>query len=188
MSDRNYLLSVVMLGILALAQAIDYYTGGTAGDTTAPSYITARAGATIGVPVLTRGAPAPASLSSVGAGSCRYVIVYSLNCGASRAMARRWKDQLAAEGPSAQLSPPGWRVIWARIEPPPTPDDSDLVNLPVTLVSSAALGSLEQEFHIRAFPVHILLDRDGRIVSAGGGAEAPPYESFRKDCRLGNAR
>lgn len=124
-----------------------------------------------------------AQLSQVSSGSCRLVVVYSPNCGASLDQARRWAQDAAAD-PERRLVPEGWQAIWVA----GIPTDSTGTRLPHTLpVQVAAVdsaGPLLDELGLRAYPAHMVLDREGRIKAAGIGATLPRLEALRPDCTI----
>jgi hypothetical protein len=52
----------------------------------------------------------------------------------------------------------------------------------VATVDSA--GPLMRELGLRAYPAHLVIDREGRVRAAGMGATLPRLEALRPDCTI----
>ena len=111
-----------------------------------------------------------AQLSQVSSGSCRLVVVYSPDCGASLDQARRWAQDAAAD--PRRLVPQGWQAIWVAGIPTDSTGTRLPHTLPVQVATVDSAGPLLKELGLRAYP-RTLLDREGRIKAAGIGATLP---------------
>jgi hypothetical protein len=120
------------------------------------------------------------TLAQVAAGSCRYVVVYSNTCGASLAAARQWAR--AFENGDT-LFPGGWVPVWVDVDLDEATPTTLPPNLPVLRAHALRSGQLESSYSITAFPVHIILDRSGRVVESSVGAALPTFDHLTQDCR-----
>jgi hypothetical protein len=125
-----------------------------------------------------------AGLSDVKPGKCRFLVIYSPTCGACLALAHQWKQDLRGD---ESPFPAGWEVAWvssqdsafsARLQPP---------GAPVANLFASAGVSWVESVGITGYPSHVILDRDGRIVSGGLGGFLSPKESYKSDCTVTSA-
>jgi len=119
-------------------------------------------------------------LASAGGPTCRYIVVISASCGASADLVRTW-SRGTERGPSL---PADWRVLWLSAS-----DEESMAGVmpkefpfPVYYPSGSAdvLGKLG----VDAVPTHLVLDKTGRIVEGGVGADAPDPARLRPDCSI----
>lgn len=177
--------AIGVLSATAVLQAIGFAAG--LSDSTSPSaahgsYVGAKPGERLDVDIVQASAD-PASLSDVGAGSCRYVVIVSPTCSASIAMARTWQQARRAEG-GAEV-PNGWRVVWVAV------GDSVASRLAfetgpanpiwVPAEPEAFMAALK----VRAYPAHLILNRSGRLVSGDVGARLYAQDAYHDDCTIG---
>lgn len=127
-----------------------------------------------------------ARLSEVSSGSCRLVVVYSPDCAASLDQAVRWTQDAAAD-PEGRLLPEGWKAIWVSAVPTDTTGSRLPQALPVQVATVDSAGPLAGELGLRAYPAHLVLDREGRVREAGMGATLPRLEALRPDCTINSA-
>lgn len=173
----RYRLLVTALALLAGVQAYTL-TRGTAGPSAGNSYVSLESGRLLDDTLMSQGEKI--TLAQIGAGSCRYVVVYAKTCGASVAAARQWARAAENDGP---LLPDGWTSIWVEVGPSDSTATEGLSNLPVVRAWAQRAGQLESSYSITAYPVHIILNRSGRVVEASIGAALPSLKHLTADCR-----
>ena len=99
----------------------------------------------------------------------------------------RWRQDIADHQAmsSDPLLPPGWESFWVRLDSvaqPPHPVDA---RQEILLLSASDPAELIAESGLRSLPAHLVLNREGLLVSAGPGAPLPLSEAFRDDCTMG---
>lgn len=126
---------------------------------------------------------AAVELSSIGAGTCRYVVIGSSSCVYSRELQRRWTTTVANEGNGLNMAP-GWATLWVLIEE----DESDAFfdqGFPAATYHARSTLELVRGAGVRATPSYLVLDRDGRVLRGGSpGGGLLPEDAFLDDCQL----
>lgn len=177
--QNRYWICVLALAAIAVTQAF-----GLAGLRSPPSasapFVEVTTGQLLTDSVVVAGRAMP--LASVSPASCRYIVVYSPTCGASAAAARQWAQ--AGDWRRDTLVPPGWTAIWLSAYPASAGDSIVPSELPVVRASAQRRGQLEAALKLRAYPVSLVVDREGRVVDASVGAPLAPLHDMTADCRI----
>lgn len=129
--------------------------------------------------------PESRTVSSIGAGSCRLLIVFSATCGASSAAMKEWQ-RLSAQ--SGTLTARGWTLAWISADDSATTAVSVPKGFRYPIYFSTSAQDLPAALGVEAFPAHIVLGRDGRVVEADIGATMPESSDLRDDCSIVSAR
>jgi hypothetical protein len=76
-----------------------------------------------------------------------------------------------------------WKAVWVQVSDSMTPGffPADF-KWPVLRTESAS--ELISQIKLRAFPVHLILDRNGAVVEGSVGAAFPQADNLRDDCTL----
>lgn len=123
------------------------------------------------------------TISAATAGSCGYVIVYSPTCGASRAAAEQWTRTAKVEN-TDHVVPDGWKAVWISAEDSAASFGAVPDKLPAAQAFRGGDGRIEQALGMAVYPVFMILDRDGRVVSSGVGATLYEPAQFNPDCTI----
>jgi hypothetical protein len=145
-------------------------------------WVAAEAGSRIEVELSSPGKdPTPLS-TLLTPGRCTLVMVGSTTCGASVSAAQRWRFHASAEELSARL--PGWDFIWIV-------DGDSIPEEPFPSTGTPRFFRWEppymgQKAGIRAYPAHLVLDGEGRVVQGDVGIPLPQLDDFSPDCTMVN--
>lgn len=131
--------------------------------------------------VMLTGAGGRRTLDQVGGGRCRLLIVYSATCGASAIALQQWARQQRTSGP---LTQEGWTVAWIADEDSAAAAAALPTGFATPVYFAEHAGKPSDALGIRAFPVHIVLDRESRVVAADIGASIPERGALRPDCTI----
>lgn len=173
-------LAVVLLVLAAFVQLLGLYRtrSESEGDWVAPPI-----GQLLGLRVSGAGMSAPIEISNLEPGTCRYVVVYSNSCGASATLARQWfQDASMEEGGS--VAPAGWRLLWISADTVPPPPSFFPAGFPFPRFYQTEDVDFLDSVGARAVPLHLILDREGRIVSGDIGAALPRADAFGRNCSI----
>ena len=143
-------------------------------------WIDARVGQTLQSEVVDPTSRVVKHLSDVDAGVCRYVVIVSPTCGASIDLSHQWRHGLAHEG----SRPKGWALLWVSAGDSTASFEALGPKFPVKLWFSATAHAVAEETKLRAYPVHVILDKQGRVVSSDIGAPLLPPQAYRTDCSI----
>jgi hypothetical protein len=121
-------------------------------------------------------------LSDLAAGTCRYVVIYSPQCAASKVLARQWQQQLNRE--RGEPFPPEWTAVWVSVVDSTRGTGFFPAGFSLARAYAAAGSQLSLETGVHAYPAHLLLDRDGIVAGGGLGAPLPPRSAFHSDCSV----
>ncbi len=123
------------------------------------------------------------SLSDVGAGKCRYIVIGTRTCPYARTAAYRWMST-ALNDPAGDSMPDGWQAFWVAAEEvtgrddlfdPAFPSPTFYVRDKVDFIGSAGLSHS---------PLHLVMDRRGVVVDAGSERRLLPASAFLDDCTI----
>lgn len=121
------------------------------------------------------------ALSSYSARSCRYVIITTPTCSAAANSFRQWRQDLAGD---PHPFPDGWAALWVTTGDSTSGRSFLSDAFPVERLFYSAGPGLITELSLNAFPAHVILNWEGRIVEGGVGARLPPKRAFRPDCTI----
>ena len=122
-------------------------------------------------------------LSDVGAGKCRYIIIGTRTCPYARMAAYRWMST-ALNDPAGATMPDGWQAFWVAAEEvtargdlfdPDFPSPTFYVRDKIAFIRSAGLTQS---------PLHLVMDRRGVVINAGGERRLLPASAFLEDCKI----
>lgn len=178
--NRLYFLAVSSLTVLAVVQALRQLPGMPRDGVS--KLVDSPTGARLNSLVVSSQHVGPLALSDVGSGTCRYIVIYSHQCGASRTLARQWYQQLFRE--RGEPFPHDWTVIWASVTDSAAGAGFFPHGFPLDAVFAAAGSRLAEEAGVHAYPAHIVLDRAGVVRSGEVGARLLPRTAFRSDCSV----
>lgn len=140
-------------------------------------------GALADVAVREAGVRSHVRLADIGGGSCRFIIVYSPVCGASATAALRWHKDILASPDTAAL-PQGWTVAWLSVADSAASVDFLPKGFGLRRLYAENEAKVIAHLGIRAFPAHLILDAQGKILSGGPGAPLYRMEAYGSDCRV----
>jgi len=132
---------------------------------------------------VTSGGRAVGPIAMQGAGKCRYIVIFSTSCGASSTAAKQWGVTLREQNYFADHAS-DWEILWVSSEAEPAPAGFFPDDFPVPIFASESPGALVKELGIRAYPAHLVLDRQGRVVKGDVGAPIPTSDDLRRDCQI----
>lgn len=186
MSKRRYGLLIAGLSVLLLVQLAAQARMSGDGQEPLPAvgpYVDAQVGASVDVPVARPNGGTSTPLSEVALGTCSYVVIYSPTCPASVNAAKRLRRRALDWGLDS-LVPNDWVVVWVSVEDGSAskgilPDD-----FPFQRYHRSGTARLEPAIHLRAYPAHLVLDRDGRVVTSGVGVSLPEKKRLSSSCRI----
>lgn len=122
-------------------------------------------------------------LSDVAAGKCRYIIIGTRTCPHARMAASRWMST-ALNDPAGDRMPDGWQAFWVAAEEvtargdlfdPAFPSPTFYVRDKIAFIRSAGFTHS---------PLHLVMDRRGVVVDAGGERRLLPLSAFLDDCTI----
>ena len=123
------------------------------------------------------------SLSDVGAGKCRYIIIATRICPYARAAAYRWMTT-ALNDPAADSMPDGWQAFWVAAEEvtgrgdlfdPAFPSPTFYVRDKIAFIRSTGLSHS---------PLHLVMNRRGVVIDTGSERRLLPMSAFLDDCTI----
>lgn len=119
------------------------------------------------------------TLRNIGAGKCRLVVLAATTCPHCVQLQTRWTVQTLREGKTWGQE---WAVFWVTLDrgvgsffDPEFPTE--------TFVSVDGLGMLAR-LGLSGVPSHLVLDRNGRLVTKGLGADKPAPGQLNRNCAL----
>lgn len=183
-SVKNLLYWVAMttLAVLVLVQLATGRDGTSTSH--AVNYVGLMAGSRIEASVRETSDPTGhLALSDLAQGLCTYVAVYAPRCGGSQVGLMQWRQVLASYDETYH-TPGEWQVLWVSVDPLSHNEPSIFDGLPFRVFEVVTQGTLEAEAQIEAYPAHLVLDRDGRLVQAGVGLPFPEPDRLSSDCTL----
>ncbi len=122
-------------------------------------------------------------VSDVDDGLCRYIVVASSTCSFSRELQLRW-TVTALNDPNPRMMPDGWATFWIAVDGPEGAAGFFDDDFPVRHFASDDPFEIVTEAGIKGYPFHLVLDREGRLLSGGLGGELLPRSSFQEDCSI----
>lgn len=180
MSDRRERVLLLVLLALAVYQVASRFMIGEPSPPNTDSYIVTVPGSPIRDSILVdRRAD---EVSAIGDGNCRIVVFYTPTCGASAVAARQWARAEHPDGGS--VLPAGWLAVWVNTASGGLPNALDTMDLPVTRGIAVNGVSLARHLAITAYPVYVVLDREGNVTESSVGALLPTVEDDAVACRL----
>jgi len=114
--------------------------------------------------------------------TCRYVVFYAPTCPASTALAHQWHQTFVLD---PHILPENWRAIWVSTESA-APSATHPFVLPARTESAYSVNSgyWSRAVGVTGVPFHVVLDRDGRLISTGTGGHLLPRDAYTSDCSL----
>ena len=140
-------------------------------------------GENIDMPVVSDSTGATSALSDVKPGTCRYIVIASLTCPYSKALAARW-IVTALNDPRGMSMPKGWETFWVIGESQSGVGNFFESDFPVPTYHSLRGFDDFRRSGVVGVPFHIVLDSEGRVRSGGLGAELLPRAAFQEDCAI----
>lgn len=121
----------------------------------------------------------PTPLSDVGAGTCRYVVVYSPTCHGSAALSHQWQQDMASDPIPL---PEGWTAIWLSSTTADSVGTFQPPRDPVIAAHTHRLGDWVQAAGINSSPYVLILDKQGRVIAGKPGGRLEPMRSYTDRC------
>lgn len=177
----RFVLVAALTGLAILQTA---YVFRSSAHTNGPSYVNTPIGSRLTVKV-NRGPGGPSvDLSDIAPGSCTYVVVWSPSCAASIGAAKQW----TASARDRRSVPAGWYHAWVSVEDSTRSHEAVPRDFPFPQFFRATDVRLEEALKMNVYPVHLVLDRTGKVVSTGAGAPILDESDFLSECRIAFAQ
>lgn len=122
-------------------------------------------------------------LSDVGAGKCRYIIIGTRTCPFARTAAYRWMSN-ALNDPAGDSMPEGWKALWVVAEQSTGRGDLFDPAFPSPTFYARDAIAFIRSVGMSQSPVHLVMDRRGVVIEAGGERRLLPGSAFRDDCTI----